>query len=282
MYADSDFDRGPGIGRPRSGVIPAPSEEDRTPFGQKRKPILETENTKRQRWARESEETHALLERLAAEMLPQAATEEDGWIEKAAAEYGADRAGYSFGAKVNGGFLTVFITRGANTQAEHPLSIFGGKPFPREHSETFCVAGCAPPRLIEGHGPDMGGELTFGYACEYEKGGATIGGTSFGNYAAPKGAQWVVRRPSEYSYCRAPHGRQLFATDAPPERERRIINIDDDSYSIKTVVSPAARFSEDDRVRFDDIGRTIFAPAGMGEMVIAKISAAMTEAIKNG
>lgn len=267
-YADCDFERGPGLGKPKIGAIPAPQETDRTPFGQKRNSVgIESEDEKRERWRKEEQETHELLERLALELVDDVIADQPLWFEKYNEEYERDVSGYSFECCKHGDFLTLFITRNANPQTKHPYAIFGAKTSERTLATTINLGLCKEIKFIHGHPPDLLGRVMFHYRIQSEN-GLTIGGTNFGNYAAPKNSRWVVRKPE----CRILHGRPLFVFDTVEEKcEGAYIDMSAYDYRIKTTVDNTARPAEDDRIRFEGLGATLYAPASLGEDIYQMI-----------
>lgn len=231
----------------------------------------ESKERKMLRWETEKGETHALLERLAHELVDDVRAEQPEWLKKYIEEYERDVANYSFKCKRHGGFLTLFVTRSAN-----PQTLRFGKPHEQILATTINLGGCREIRLTTGHPPDLLGQVGFYYTLQHKNGGGeTIGGTQFGNYAAHDGARWEVRRPT----CWVSHyGRPLVAFDPPAENERHsgmVVNVSDDNYKIQTIVDKSARAAQDDTIRFEGVGATLHAPASLGDGVHTKIMKAL-------
>jgi hypothetical protein len=276
FYSDEDFDRGFGIGKPKLGSIPSPREDDRTPFGQNRRPVFETEAMKRGRWERERIETNALLEQLASELAPEVEAEQPEWLEKYKKEYEADVDGYKFDCRRHGNFLSLFMTRNGNPTSEGPLTLFGRIPNQdRELATTINLMQSREIRFTLGHAPDLGGAVQWPYYCamlgDSTGTSGSIGGTQFGNYKARDGYQWKVQKPEPW----VPHGRPLFGLDPPARKDdHNVYYAHDDSYKIKFHVA-CARAAKDDVIRFEWVGATVYAPAGLGSDVHAKILKAL-------
>lgn len=231
----------------------------------------ESEERKTLRWETKKKETHALLERLATELVDEVRAEQPEWLKKYIAEYEHDVANYSFKCKRHGAFLTLFITRSAN-----PKTVNWGKPHEQILATTINLGGCREIRLTTGHPPDLLGTVGFHYTLKHKNdSGETIGGTGYGNYTAPDGARWEVRRPSYW----VPHcGRPLVVFDPPVETERysgMVINVSDDNYKIRTIVDKSARAAQDDTIRFEGVGAILHAPASLGNGVHEKILKAL-------
>lgn len=276
FYADSDFERPGGFGKPKKGAIPSPSEEDRTPFGQPRKP-KEPEHVKRARWEREKQEAHALLESLAQALVPDVEALQPQWLERVVADHERDVSGYSFECQKHGDFLQIQIERKGNPTKEE-LGRYDWYYQPRETATTINLAGVREIKCIIGHAPDLEGEIEFHYREESVDGkGGVLGGTGFGNYKARNGYEWRVLHPKKFmASCYV--GRPMYHAEKPTKKDRyegQVIHVEDNSYHIKTRVHRAARAAKDDQIEFVGVGITLFVPAGQGKKVHSKILAAL-------
>lgn len=243
FYADSDFGQD---GRPKAGAIPSPSEGDRTPFGQKRKPLIETDAQKEARRHRERMETNALLEQLAEEASPAVGAAQEALADRYDAEYDADVEGFHFECRRFGDFLTIYIAR-------------SGSKF----STALNIAATRTIHVAEGHAPDRLGETGF-QARLMDSNGSSSWGTGMGNYPAMAGWKYEVSPDAPW----LPDRRPLFRLDEPsPHREGGGIMMDNEVYQIRHRVPGTARPAEDDKVRFEGIGATIYCPAGKGAEV---------------
>jgi hypothetical protein len=246
FYADSDFEGGHGIGRPKKGAIPSPREEDRTPFGEPRQLPTETEAQKRERHARERAETNTLLERLAEEATPDVMAEQPALLAKYREAHEADSRSFSIDCRRHGDFLALFIER-------------GGKKL----VTSINLGASREIRLETGHAPDQDGETAFRFSAERDDGGAMVGGTNFGNYPAGAGYSWVVRP----SHPWLPHERPLLIFDEPRQSDGGGMMWGGEAYEIRHRASPTARPAKDDRIRFEGVAATLFVPSGHGERV---------------
>jgi len=264
FYADSDFDHSFGVGKPKKGAIPSPSEADRTPFGQKRKPILESEHEKLDRYKREKIETQALLEQIASEAVPEANAKQDEWLSQYVARHEEDVYGWAFDCKKHGDFLSVFITRASNAEAKQFWT-----HNPVRFSTTINLAACRQIILKCGHAPARGGSIKFSYRLAHgDKGSMTIGGTGHGCYKAPEGSKWVVLPPEMVSHYSRP---LMYFAEPPSDKYGNCINMSDSEYKIKTKVENAARPAADDRIEFEGLRATLFIPATLGQQVHERI-----------
>lgn len=232
--------------------------------------ILGASVAERDQWNREREETNALLESLAAKEVASVEAVQPNWLEMYQADHQKDAKGYSFSCKKHGNFLTVFVTRKSNPiKSKYDWVVSVGQEF----STTLNLSKVRNITTNWGYSPDLNGCLEFGYGMEPSDPANTtkyLASTNWGNYKSPNGHHWVVRIPS----CEMPFQRQMLKFDPPPDDRNYISG---GEYHIKITVPNAARTAKDDEIRFEGLGATLFAPAGLGKGVHAKILKALEQ-----
>ncbi|WP_422923192.1 hypothetical protein [Singulisphaera sp. PoT] len=267
MYANCDFTR---YGRaPVKGAIPAPRQEETRAYGTYRGPSrIRREKTWEERRS-EEQQAHDLLERLAREAEPEGLAKRDELFEQAQAEHAKDVAGFKFECKRWGDFLNVSTARLGNPR--EPKNRFFYVEKPEQHYSTSVNLNLVTAiRLIEGHVPDMQGELGYAYnlVSDNTHGGTTIGGTGFGNYLAPSGHHWKVFP----QFPRIPYSRPLFQMAKPEERDpENTIYMSDHSYSNIYTTNAYPRPAHDDVILFEGLNARLFVPAGKGQAVYEAI-----------
>ena len=227
----------------------------------------------------QAEETHAALERSALNAEAEALLKKEELFSKAKEEYERDLAGFSFECKRWGDFLTIFIARKGNP-TEPKDHFFGVEKPEQSYSTSINLKNVDLIQLKEGYAPDQCGQLSYGYwlPSNENDGCGTLGGTCFGNYAAPDGYHWEARANLPY----IPYSRPLFRMETPPrESEGMVIDCSRDNYRIKYKTPNYTRAAEDDRIFFERINAYLFAPAGKGKEVYQMILSARDESPKD-
>jgi hypothetical protein len=270
MYADCDFTKGHGCGKPVKGAIPAPGQEETRPFGSYSGPSRKRREKTPEERKTERQQAHDLLERLAREGEPEALTKSAAIFAEAQAEHARDVAGFRFECRRWGTFMSLSAARMANPAEPNNRLFYIERP-ERSYSTSLNLLNVTAIRLIRGHLPDKEGQLRYAYnlKADDEKVGTHVGGTGFGNYLPSTGYRWVVfpRLPE------VPYSRPLF--HLPPAKQKRdkdgIVIWDSETYEIQHATEGFARPAEDDVILFEGIEARLFVPAGEGERVYESI-----------
>lgn len=221
----------------------------------------------RKRYEEDAIKAHDLLERLAQEAEPEALLKRPEILAAALSEHERQLGGFKFECRRYGDFLTVFVTRDGNPEVPEYVNVgparYTSEIPERIFSTTLNIGRTTEIRLLAGNPADDGGKLGYGYQIKHgDGGGATVGGTGFGNYVPSSGRYEVMPR-----YPRIPYHRTIFYLDPPPQPHQSGMIFNDQSYEIKFKTEPYARVAIDDRIRFEGIGATLFIPATLGEKV---------------
>lgn len=270
MYADSDFTAGAGCGKPRKGAIPAPGQAETRPFGSYMGPSRKHREKTQDERRSEEQQAHDLLEQLARDAEPVGLAKLDELFSQAQAEYAKDLAGYRFESKRWGDFLSIFTARMGNPVQWKDQFFYIEKP-EQAYSTSINLKNVHAIRLIEGHGADLAGQLSYGYVLESDDRESRCSGTNDGNYLAPEGYHWSVWP----QFPDIPYSRPLFYMKPQKKKdERRPIDLSAYSYEIKHVTDNYVRPAKDDHILFEGIDAKLFVPAGEGARVYQEILAA--------
>lgn len=201
---------------------------------------------------RESEEAQALIEQLALAQVPEIEAKQPALLERFHAQHAADVASYSFDCKRHGDHLTLFMSRRG-----------------KDYATTLNLGANRSITLNEGHTPDREGTQGFS-ATLSRKGQDSCGSYSFSGghpepaRKAPDGYEWRVRHHGE-PY--GPRGEMVELADREADYGLSWFG----GPIIQTVVGNTARPAEDDVIWFAGINARVYAPAGLGKAVEAKI-----------
>ena len=222
--------------------------------------MIKVENVAKQQ--QEADEVHALLERLAEEASPEAEALQPELLSRFIKAHQADVAGFRFDCRKFGDFLTLYIDRGGE-----------------RYATAINLGQCRELRLDEGRCPDMDGAAEFGYSMVKDGAGEVVGCTGMGHYRLSPGWNWNVA----YREPWLPTKRDMFRLDPEPQHQSGNMGYGfyNDSYHIKRSFA-SARPAADDVIRFEGVGASLFAPAGLGAGVYQRIldemaSASLTE-----
>ncbi|QDP55583.1 MAG: hypothetical protein Unbinned273contig1001_74 [Prokaryotic dsDNA virus sp.] len=169
------------------------------------------------------------------------------------AEHASQVEGFNYRFQRHGDFLTVSLTRAANDSAW-----YGPK-----HVETFNLGKTNSIRFTEGKAPAYLGGFGWIVFTEYETGGT--GQSSASPTTPPRDGKHVLR-PARHPG--APGGRVMLCKEEG--KPRNFISMGG-GVNYRTTDFPMP--SEDDAIRFDGIGLTIYAPFGLGEKMHADLLA---------
>lgn len=180
------------------------------------------------------------------------------------AEHARQSAGFSFRCEKFGDFLAVFIGRDGNVEPSQPKS----------HAATINLKGTQAFKLEPGYAPDRLGVLTYWHSSEWlDAAGKVIG----------RGGGLTIPSPTWRNTCGpnyevAPTYRQFMQVYIPGSNEsygRMMMGSDYDNRLNRRRTENYPRVAMDDKVVFDGIGTTIYAPAGLGQSVIDAIHTAL-------
>jgi hypothetical protein len=204
------------------------------------------------------------LERLAREAEREALAKADEIFAEAAEEHQRQTDGYRFECRRWGDYLTVFIERAANRKGS-----WGNEP-ELKASTSLNIGQTKEIRLALGHCFDRLGTLEYRASHVADDRSSWGGwGTGYGRCAPGKGYHYEVSP----DYPTVPSSRDMIRADAK-EQERfhgHYMSMEDYQPRLKTEGYP--RPAKDDKIRFDGIGITIYAPAGKGQSVYDAIMA---------
>lgn len=218
--------------------------------------------------ASQAEYVHNLLETLARDAEPMALAKRDELLAAARLEHERDVAGFRFECARWGDFLNLSIARLGNPTEPKEHFFYVERP-EQKYSTAINLRHANTVRLILGNLPDTEGELTYGYWLPHDKmdGCGTLGGTGFGNYLPPKGSHWEAAPNLPH----IPYSRPLFEIRAPKVAEHNVIDLSASNYRIKFTTQNYTRAAHDDRIFFESLNATLFAPAGCGESVYRQV-----------
>lgn len=171
-----------------------------------------------------------------------------------------DVAGYRFECRRWGDFLSLFIERNGRKLG----------PWAREWGrQTFAtsvnVGATTSIRLAVGHGPDTEGKVGWTAYARADEGGGCVSWDGF-NWP-PKGYHLEV--DAELPYIPR---LDLFEIRERPAADPTM-HCGNTMYvqswtTLRETTAPFARPAKDDRILFEGIGATVFAPAGLGQGVL--------------
>lgn len=195
--------------------------------------------------------TMAEIDALAVVAEVEALTKKDSLLAEVIAEHERDCRSYKFDCRRWGDFLSLFIERSTETYATS-VNI-------RETREL---------KFIEGNEPDSNGSLEYYINLRNNNGHSSGWGTGYGRAPAPKGYHYFVY---PYYPTTRPH-RSLFALDPRPvPNEHRVIHLSSGDNTVRHRTPNFPRAAGDDRIRFEGIDATLFAPAGRGRSIYETI-----------
>ena len=225
----------------------------------------------------EEERLHAALEDIAKNMVEGVRAEQPGLLEKFLADHKQDVDGYTFDCKKHGDFLSLFITRKANTAKlpdRIPYSGYGDTL-----ATTINLRDCLEIRLVPGHPPDMLGETRFSYTTRRVTDDCLCTSHTYRNRNGADGTDWIVEKARINLM-----NRPLLIVEEKPYTQvsadgRHTISnepyyMPDWGHKIKTVVDNTARPAEDDVIKFAGVA-DLYVPASLGADVEAKIIKAL-------
>lgn len=177
-------------------------------------------------------------------------------LAEAVTEHGCDCSGYKFECRRWGDFLSLFIERLVISKSSSRLYL------PKTYATAVNIRETRELKLVEGHGPDCNGSLTYHVSFTTTDGGyyLSVGGIP----TAPKEYKCDVRP----AYPRTNPYRPLFALDTI---EHAGGGYDYDGHRAPHATRNYPRVARDDRIRFEGIGATLFAPAGLGASIYEKV-----------
>lgn len=212
---------------------------------------------RQEEWAEQVARQQVVAEELKALAIaeePEALDRADELMASFEAEFARDTAEYRFECRRWGDFLSLFIARPVYSwRSEVPtVETYATAVNLRETREI---------KLLCGRAPDRDGELEYMANWTSDNRDAVATGTGCGTSPAPKGYHYVVSP----EYPRIP-GRSLFSLDVRADRDcGMVMHHHEEKPRHRTPNYP--RPAEDDRIRFEGIDATVYAPAGRGQEI---------------
>lgn len=198
------------------------------------------------------------IEDQAAAQVGDLLAKQDEWLAAYASWHEADVLGYSFDCQRYGDFLTIFIERKANAEAD----LWHGQKAKTKHVTTINLSIIPKISLKEGRPPDRKGEIRFKVVGVLGGGKLTLDRSS---QLTSEDIQSFEVSP-ETSCMRLRTQRPFFE-----DTKQQVIHSNEFGvYSPQTVVPTAARVAVDDKISFDGIG-VLNSPYGLGSQVHQKI-----------
>lgn len=205
----------------------------------------------------------AEIEALAVTAEIEASAKADALLAEAIAEHERDCGGYKFECRRWGDFLSLFVERLVIEWGHEPRAYAA-----KTYATSVNIRETRELKLIEGNAPDSNGKLEYHVNLRSDDGSSSGWGTGHGRFPAPKGHHYFVWA----NYPTTTPTRSLFALDPRPEsNERRGMFMGMNDYKPQRRTPNYPRAAGDDRIRFEGIGATLFAPAGHGRAVYEKI-----------
>lgn len=230
-------------------------------FGKEKSASISTRSREADQWAQAREYTK-VLDAMAAEEEAKLRAEHPDLLQQFEDEHRKQSAGFSYEFRRHGDFLTVYLTRAANSKSEW------GNEAQQQFTETVNLGKVESIALVEGHLPDANG--SFGWHLQSvgvdEDGKETSWGSSSGRPCGPPG--------NGYKHKVFPAGRATYIPSARPfiaepdrsERSHGMHMSMNDGVDYYTQDFP--RQAEDDAVLLKGLGYRIFAPTGLGQAML--------------
>lgn len=206
-----------------------------------------------------------LLEALAIAADPETARLNDEMFVAYVTDHQRQYDGWSFRCTRWGDFLTLFIERQGQPEMSGYIYLTVKKLF----STSLNISSTREIRLETGHGPDQKREVSYAYEQRSDSDGGYISATRL-----TKGGHFVVTPKG----CAPIQPAPFVVHDAPPDISNYFATYyDHPPYQIQHTFPNGARPAADDRICFEGIGMTLYAPFGRGSSTYDAIMAAIKE-----